>query len=641
MSLPDEVHLKDIKDADLSSTSSESHHAIKQNSRHQYFSEKSFGIRREEILTMQLESNLVRVVYFFTILVGMFVTIIENKCTSVFIGYATDSYAKHSLLSTITVVRGVIAAAALPAFARVSDLFGRFPIFLVAMVSRIVGLIVMSQATNVHRYAGGMVLYSIGFAGARILYQFNLQDASTLKYRLLSVALLNVPVIITTWASGEIVTSLLNNHGWSFGIALWAFTSPLSSLPYMACSGYMYWKAAKTNAWKQLNEERRMANVGKSLRSRFVAKSVEVFWKADLVGCFLVICFLGLILVPLTLAGGESKKWKEAHIIAPFVVGFVCIPIFCFWESKMAKHPLCPVVLLKDRGIWGAFSIGVWYTFASNLPTAYSYAVLLVGMNASTTVATRTPQLLSFVQALAIPALGYVVSKVRRTKGFIMGGSLLWFVAMGLLVHFRGDSDGVSGKYYRDGVAAGVCVLGLGISFISRPVSISAQTCTNHEYMATVTAMFAALYQAGSAVGDCVSGAIWTQTMYDKIKENMVKLGVDPKLATTAYASPYKFIKTYKWGSQARIAVVLAYASVQRYLCIVGLCLCVPLFLFTFVLRDHYLEDMQSLEDVVDEKGGIRREGQILFTDDDDKILNFIKRVFGIKSKKGSEQLSV
>lgn len=639
MSLHDDVHLKDSKEAELgSTTSSESHHAIKVNSKNDYFAEKSFGIRREEILTMQLQSVYLRGAYFFTILVGMFITIIENKCLSVLVGYATDSYEQHSLMSTITVVKSVIAAAALPAYARVSDMFGRLPIFGFALVCRILGLIVMSQATNVHRYAGGMVLYSIGWAGSRIIYQFNLQDASTLKNRLLSIAILNAPVIITTWASGPIVTQLLADHGWSFGIALWAFTTPLSTIPYLACSGYVYWRASKTPAWKQLYDEKRLSDVGKTLTLRFVSRAVEVFWRADLVGCLLVICFLGLILVPLTLAGGTTKTWQEAKILAPFILGFFCIPIFCFWESKVARHPLCPTVLLRDRGIWGAFAIGVWYTFASNLPTAYSYAVLLVGMNATTTVATRTPQFSSFVQALTIPVLGFVVSRVRRTKGFIMGGSLIWFIAMGLFVHFRGSNDGVRAKYFRDGVAAGMCVLGFAISFISRPTSISAQTCTNHEYMATVTAMFAALYQAGSAIGDCVSGAIWTQTMYDRIYDQMEKLGVDTSLAASAYKSPYTFIKTYKWGSQARIAVVLAYAQVQKYLCIVGLCLCVPLFLFTFVLRDHYLEDQQSLEEVVDEKGGIKREGQILFKNDDDMILNFLKKLVGIKK---AEKLDV
>lgn len=38
---------------------------------------------------------------------------------------ATDSYANHSLLSTVNTLRGVIAAAAQPTAAKIADVFGR------------------------------------------------------------------------------------------------------------------------------------------------------------------------------------------------------------------------------------------------------------------------------------------------------------------------------------------------------------------------------------------------------------------------------------------------------------------------------------------------------------------------------------
>ncbi|SGZ50100.1 CIC11C00000003961 [Sungouiella intermedia] len=621
---------RDGKDSDSLSSFSDKHSlgtAI--------IAEKSFGIRREELLTLQLSNKAFLCTYIFSILVGMFTSVIETRCVNVFVSYATNSYKQHSLLSTIGIVRAVIAAAALPAFARLSDLFGRTPLFLFALVLRIVGLIIMSQATNVNKYAGGMVLYSIGFAGNRILFQFNLQDASTLRYRLLSIAMLNAPVIITTWASGPIVTSLLNDRSWKFGIAMWAFVSPLAILPYLFCQAYMYWKARQMPQWKQLNEERALANQGKTLSSRFIAKSKLVFWKIDFIGCLLIILFLGFILVPLTLAGGKLKQWKTAKIIAPLVIGFCTLPVLWIWEAKFARHPLVPVVLLKDRGIWSAFSIGIVYSFVYNMPTSYSYPVLLVGMNADTTVATRTPQLAGFVNSIALIVLGFVLTKFRRVKGFVVFGALEWFIALGLFVHFRGDNNGIDGKYFRDGVAVAMCMLGFGLTFLNRPVSVSAQTCTNHEYMALVTSLFASLYQAGSAIGDCISGAIWTQTMFDEIRKKMIQLGVNPNLATSAYGSPYTFIKKYHWGSTERIAVVLAYAKVQRNLCIVGLCLCVPLLLLTLCLRDHYLADYQSLDEVVDgSKGPGKAEGQILFKNDDDMILNFLRRCVGMHNTK-------
>lgn len=622
---------------------------------------KSFGIRKAELQTKQYDTRLLKGIYFFTIFICMYINTIEGNALDVFVGYATESFKQHSLMSTIGIIRRVIAAASLPAYARLSDIFGRLELFAISLIFRVVGLIVMSQATDINRYAGGMVIYSIGTSGARILWQINLSDASTLKNRMLAICILNLPSIINTWASGPIVDSLIERHDWKFGIALWAFTFPLVVSPYMLCALHMRIKAGRTDEWMEITNEENDYAISKSNRvSRYeeLRKSgstgfmfnikryssyigfwfYETIWRVDFIACLLIIAIFGFILVPLTLAGGTSLKWAEAQTIAPLVIGFCLIPVFIVWEMKLARSPLIPFPLLKDRGIWAAFTMGVLYTFAGGMPNSYAYPVLHVGMNASRVVATRTPLLLHFVWALTMPVVGFVVSKVRRTKMFILFGVMIWFVAMGVFLHFRGDNDGLRGKYYRDGVAVGFVLLGLGQGFFTRLVSISAQTCTNHEYMASVTALFAAIYQLGGAFGRCVTGAIWTQTMYHNIRQNMIDRGVDPSLAEKAYEAPYKFIKEYTWGTTPRIAVVLAYADVQRKLCIAGLCICVAALINALFLRDHRLANAQSLEDTDEEQALAKQEnkGKIVFTNDDDPIFRFIRMCW----KKVTPQLS-
>lgn len=611
--------------------------------------EKSFGVRKSEILHKQYDTYLLKGIYFFFIFVAMYVHTTEGSVTDVFVGYATNSYKKHSLMSTVGIIKKVIGAASLPAYARLSDIFGRLELFCLSLVFRTVGLVIMSQAHDINRYAGGMVMYSLGNSGSRFLWQINLSDASSLKYRLLAICILNLPAIINTWASGSIVDSLLEKYSWLFGIAMWAFTFPLVCVPYLICSVHMRLKARKTEEWRQVCAEEKASTV--SLNNRLaryqedinnggstiwgnIKKSfaIVLYWtkeaalRVDFIGCIIVILMLGLLLVPLTLAGGTESKWNRASTIVPLVIGFCLIPTFVVWEMKVASHPLIPFQLLRDRGIWAAFCMGVLYTFISNMPNSYAYPVLLVGMNATPEVATRTPLLLHFVCALTLPVLGFILAKFRRTKPFILFGVMVWFIAMGLFVHFRGDNDGIKGKYYRDGVAVGMVLLGLGQGFFNRLVIVSAQACTNHEYMASVTAMFNAIYQIGGSFGKCVSGAIWTQTMYRTIKKHMVQLGQDPSLAKPAYDAPYDFIKDWGWGSLPRIAVVLAYAEVQKKLCIVGLCVCVPLLFFGLFLRDNRLSNAQSLED--DEEGSVdeKRKNKMLFNNDNDPIFNAMRK---------------
>lgn len=81
-------------------------------------------------------------------------------------------------------------------------------------------------------------------------------------------------------------------------------------------------------------------------------------------------------------------------------------------------------------------------------------------------------------------------------------------------------------------------------------------------------------------------------------------------------------------GTTARIAVALAYAEIQKQLCIVGLCLCVPLLFFAFFLRDHYLDSVQSLEESEDKVTTTAKHGRIVFTDDDDPTFRFFKKIW-------------
>lgn len=158
------------------SSSGESIHSDEQNA-----VQKSFGIRRSELIIGELRSWWVRGSFFFCIFIAMYIALIEQVALRVFSGYATDSYRQHSLMSTISTVQSVVAAGSLPFYARLSDNFGRLELFLVAVVFRVVGTIIQWQATNVQRYAAGVVFSGFGGSGMRILLQVNLADASSLR----------------------------------------------------------------------------------------------------------------------------------------------------------------------------------------------------------------------------------------------------------------------------------------------------------------------------------------------------------------------------------------------------------------------------------------------------------------------------
>lgn len=188
---------------------------------------------------------------------------------------------------------------------------------------------------------------------------------------------------------------------------------------------------------------------------------------------FLITAILGLILVPLSLAGGVSSAWKSAGIITPLVLGFICIPVFVYWE-RVSKHPTVPFHLLHDRGVWAALGVGLFLYFAYALQANFLFTVLIVAFDQSIKTSTRIASLYNFAMVLAGISIGILARFVKQLKWFIVAGTALFTVAFGLLIKFRGGTQ-------TSGVIGAQVLLGIGAGMFMIATLASLQSCTTHE----------------------------------------------------------------------------------------------------------------------------------------------------------------
>lgn len=591
---------------------------------------KSLGIRKTEVLTDQYQNIYLKITLFVTILITAYAYAVESTVKYRLEAYATGSFGHHSLLSTVSVIQAVIAAAAQPTFARLSDRFGRFELFILSLVFYVVGTIVQCFSKNIEQLSGGTVIYATGYQGVVVLLQIILADFSTLNWRLAVSFIPALPFIVNTWVSGDIVSSLYPAHSWNYGYGIWAFIFPLCCLPLLACFVHMWILAKDTNEWKLLKEEEKLTSKWNSIKDNII---IDVFWEIDAIGILLIICVFGFILVPFTLAGGTKDTWQKASTIAPLVIGFAFIPALAVWENKYAKFPLLPAQLLKDRGVWSALIIAVFINMLWTIPNEYLYTVLVAGMNASIKAATRITQLYSFVSVIVGPLLGLVVTRVRRLKGFIIFGVMCWIGSFAILYVKRGAINGSDSDSTLNGIIGGLCFMGFGAGFFTYSTQVSIASCTNHEYMAIVISIYLASYNIGSAIGSSISGAVWTNTLYKNLVDEFTKAGFNESMAALAYGDPLTYAFNHTWGSPERLPLVTGYAKTQRILCLIALVLSFVLLLDTFFLRDHRLDSVQSLElDHSKEEGVVGDKGQVIVNNyDDDLVFKRIRSFFGKK----------
>lgn len=542
--------------------------------------QKDVGVKNIEVYAAQYDHVAYRVALFFSLFLIAYAYRLDGLVRSKLEAYATDSYGNHSLLSTVNCIKTVMAAGGMVAYARASDMFGRMEMLAISIVLVVVGTIVECQSDTVSKFATGACLYQLGKAGLTLILQVIAVDFSNLNWRMVALYVPALPTIINTWVSGDVISAI--GSDWEWGIGMWAFIIPLSCIPLFCCLVHMRYLAHK-HAPEQLGKQRQLYSM-----ASWSEYLIEVFfWRLDSVGLILVVGALGCVLVPFTLAGGLSDKWRTAQIIVPEVIGWcVALPLFVLWEAKFARFPLTPRSVLKDRGVIAALVIAFHIHFCVYMQADYMYTVLVIAVHESVKAAQRITTLFNFVSIITGTLLGFVIVYVKRTKKFILFGVCVWFVAFGLLVHFRGDESSHSG------IIGALCLLGFGGGFFNYSAQVSMQASTAaHQDLAVVTSLYLACYNIGSAFASAISGAIWTNVLPKELNKRIT----EKQVATLAYSSPFKFIIKYKWGTPQRVAVVHAYQKVQRILCIVPLCFCVTLLIAAFLLRDKKLSEVVAL----------------------------------------------
>ncbi|KIW99213.1 uncharacterized protein Z519_00876 [Cladophialophora bantiana CBS 173.52] len=502
---------------------------------------------------------------------------------------ATASMGHHSLLATINTLRAVIAAAAQPTAAKIADVFGRLELVFVSVVFYVVGTIIEACATNIDTFAGGSVLYQIGYTCVLLLVEVIIADITSLRARLFFSYIPALPFLVNTWISGNVTSAVLGATTWKWGIGMWCIIYPICALPLMISLYVVGRRARKAGVLEKYKTPYQMMGARRL--------TLELFWALDIPGIILLIAVFALVLVPLTIAGGSSSSWGTAHVIAPLVIGILCIPVFVLWQLR-APRPLVPFHLLRDRGVWGALGIACTLNFAWYMQGDYLYTVLIVAFDFSIMGATRITSLYSFSSVVTGFLLGMVVYQVRRLKWFIVAGTCLFMVAFGLLIHYRGSPSSAG----QSGVIGAQVLLGIAGGMFPYPAQASIQAATKHEHVAVITGLYLATYNIGSAFGGAISGTIWTNVLPSRLETNLAPFG-NSTLAAATYADPFTVAYEYPVGTPVRTAIIAAYQHSQRLLCITGISLCSLLIAFAFCLRNPRLGDEQSLpeaeEDVV------------------------------------------
>ncbi|KAK3697253.1 hypothetical protein LTR37_017565 [Vermiconidia calcicola] len=526
-----------------------------------------------------------------------FATSLEAQTTNNLTIFATSAFSSHSLVATVGVVQGVVLSVAKPPMSKIADVFGRFEAFSLSVLIYTIGYTQQAASNSVKTYAAAQIFYSAGSTGLQILIQIFIADTSDLLNRAFCATLPDVPFLVNVWIGPQLAESILQTTSWRWGYGIWVIILPLAFMPL---------------GLALFTSQRRAAKRGVLPKSQFEGltkweAATTLWYELDAFGLILLCVAFSLILIPLTLA--SQSGWRSANLIAMLAVGTTCLLVFPFWERSktLAPRAFFPRALIKNRTVVAGLGVAFFYFMAFYLSIyPYFQSYLLVVQGETVSSAGRIVQTFTFTATISSILISLAIKCTKYYKRFVVLGTLVYLGGLGLMVRYRAEGSS------RLTIIGSQMVVGLGGGMLHGPAQLGVQASASHQDVAAATAIFLTILEIGGAVGNAISGAIWTQNVPIKLAQYLPPETQDQ--AAAIYGNVTLAANGWPIGSPTRDAINRAYQETMTKILTVAVIVAAPCVILSCFLKNYKLDEMdQHVKGVV--VGGIqevadRRDGQ-------------------------------
>jgi hypothetical protein len=293
-----------------------------------------------------------------------------------------------------------------------------------------------------------------------------------------------------------------------------------------------------------------------------------------------VVLFAGgltVFLLPFTLATSAPNGWKSDYIIAMIVTGFVVLVIFGLYETYVAKSPFLNYRFLTDRTVIGACLVDFTYQISYYCWNSYFTSFLQVVCNLSVANAGYVNSTFQVVSGVLLFIVGYLIRCTGRFKWLFFVTIPIYIFGLGLMIHFRQPNQ------YIGYIVMCEIFISIGGSVFILLVQLAVLAVVDHQHVAAVLALLYVSGSIGDAVGNTISGTIWTNTFFKALMRNLPESAL-PDVATIYSSLPAQL--AYPVGSPERIAIQKSYGYGQTRMLATGTGIMALSFIWAFMVRN-------------------------------------------------------
>lgn len=292
---------------------------------------------------------------------------------------------------------------------------------------------------------------------------------------------------------------------------------------------------------------------------------------------------LTIFLLPFTLATSAPNGWRSDYIIAMIVVGFFLLVSFGLYEVYLSPVPFLKYEFLTDRTVLGACLFDATYMISYYCWNAFFTSFLQVVCNLGVAEAGYVNSTFEVVSGVLLFIVGYLVRRTGRYKWLFYIGVPLYTLGLGLMIYFR-----------RPNVHIGYIVMceifiSIGGSVFILLFQVAVLAAVDHQHVAAALAMLYVSGTIGGAIGNTISGTIWTNTFLPALKRNL------PESALADVDTIYSNLEAqlaYPVGSPVRLAIQESYGYAQARMLAAGIGVFSLAFVWMLMFRNYDLRRM-------------------------------------------------
>ncbi|MDG2112254.1 MAG: MFS transporter, partial [Actinomycetota bacterium] len=340
------------------------------------------------------------------LVVGLFLSSTEQSVVATALPTMAGELGGGSRISWVVSAYLLTSAIVTPLYGKLSDLFGRRPVYQASIAIFLVGTCLCGISQTMNQLVAARAVQGLGGGGLMSLAFIILGDVVSPRergrYIGVFTAVFTVSAVIGPLWGGVLVDTV----GWR-----WVF---LAIVPVAAAA---------------------LLITGSALRLPFSTREARIDWAG---GALLTVATTGLLLVPIW--GGDTYAWGSLQVVGAGAIGAFAALLFILQEGR-AQEPIVPLRLLSNRTITAIMVMGFLLMFSLMSSATFLPLFLQIATGASATVSglMLIPQ--SIAISLTAAVAGFFVSKSGRYKWTLVLGPAIAALGMALLTTIDVDTD--------------------------------------------------------------------------------------------------------------------------------------------------------------------------------------------------------